>query len=812
MAEPVKMWEQCPLGKAVAAHIKNGLWVFPLHGINDGLVCTCGAVPCGKDNKNAGKHPYTPTAPNGLLNATNDFEVAAEMFQYRIDLNVGIVTGKKSGIVVIDIDNKAANSGDASLVRIQELLGMLPSTMCLTTGNGYHLVFDYPEGGLKTNSNSYGKEYPGIDIRGDGGYIVIYPSRHYSGRYYEADTTGGVIADLPQAHLDFLRADRNKKQKDVDDRSQRSGNTSEWTEGQIAHALTFLEPDMAYLDWIFIGMALHKEGFPLDMWDKWSATGRKYNGIGDLNTHWKSFNSGGARTIGTIIDWAMVQGWEPKGQHIERVASAEADAAVSPLIKNIKEKKRLATHKEKMTDDLSSKIFEGASNPPAAAPPPVLVKNADESIPYVASLGFNPLELPGGLGDTIRWITRHSLYEQPELALYNVLAFAGAVFGRKYASPLDTRTNLYIVATADTGLGKEHSVKMMEVLAMDAGLMDYVGENSIRSDVGLMKSVMAFPSQLMMVDEFGKLMTALSDPKSSHHHKAVIDFFTKIYSKSSGVFKGGRIADDRAPKIAISCPNLCVYGVTTEKSYIPSLKRAAIDSGDLNRFVVLPAYRRPIPKREIPKRERDENLIEWWNGFISRAGSSLGAICNSASILPVPKIVSWGECEQRQYDISIEQTARRDSRDGNKNLWLRLHENTIKIAMIFAIARDPENPIMTHSDFDYAYNIVRSSIEYMTSLAETGISENSQEQSHNEVLKAIVAAGENGLSRREMLRMFRGLRKRDTDDLIATFKEEEVIVVGRSSPRIGRPQAIYYAAETETARAMSAQSSVAAGY
>ena len=87
--------------------------------------------------------------------------------------------------------------------------------------------------------------------------------------------------------------------------------------------------------------------------------------------------------------------------------------------------------------------------------------------------------------------------------------------------------------------------------------------------------------------------------------------------------------------------------------------------------------------------------------------------------------------------------------------------------------------------------------------------ETPQEQSHHEVLKAIMAAGEKGVTRRELLRMFRRFRKRDIDDLIATMKEEEAVVIGRLIPKTGRPQVVYYAAETEAAKKVAANPPVA---
>ncbi|HWP00704.1 MAG TPA: bifunctional DNA primase/polymerase [Methylococcus sp.] len=95
------------------------------------------------------------------------------------DANVAVVTGTVSGLVVLDID--VQHGGAESLARLEQIHGALPSTLeAVTGGGGRHLYFAHPGGILH---NRVGIE-PGIDLRGDGGYVVAPPSLHPSGRRY----------------------------------------------------------------------------------------------------------------------------------------------------------------------------------------------------------------------------------------------------------------------------------------------------------------------------------------------------------------------------------------------------------------------------------------------------------------------------------------------------------------------------------------------------------------------------------------------------------------------------------------------------
>jgi bifunctional DNA primase/polymerase-like protein/primase-like protein len=110
------------------------------------------------------------------------------------DAGIAVVTGSISGVVVLDIDLR--HDGEASLERLQQQHDRLPMTLeCRSGGGGRHLYFAHP-GGLVRNRVGLA---PGVDLRGDGGYVVAPPSLHASGqRYAWVETPDNVaLASLP---------------------------------------------------------------------------------------------------------------------------------------------------------------------------------------------------------------------------------------------------------------------------------------------------------------------------------------------------------------------------------------------------------------------------------------------------------------------------------------------------------------------------------------------------------------------------------------------------------------------------------------
>jgi predicted P-loop ATPase len=160
---------------------------FPLLPINSDGSCGCGDPACG----DSGKHP--------AVRWGRDHLGAGVQLPIPPGHGVGLATGERSGVVVIDLDMKNGVDGVASLA----LLGEVPETLAARTGSGgLHLYFEHPGFPIR---NSAGVLGPGIDVRGDGGYVVLPPSPHRSGGRYEW-AAQVPIAPLPAWLLAALKS------------------------------------------------------------------------------------------------------------------------------------------------------------------------------------------------------------------------------------------------------------------------------------------------------------------------------------------------------------------------------------------------------------------------------------------------------------------------------------------------------------------------------------------------------------------------------------------------------------------------------
>lgn len=150
------------------------LTLFPLRAILPGPSCTCReGARCGS----IGKHPAV---------FWGQLAAGEKIFSDDLTCGYGIATGARSGLFVVDIDGPDAAT-------VLETFGEIPETFTVESprqGGGWHLWYRAPSFSVATSA---GVLAPGVDVRGDGGFVVAPGSPHKSGGMYR------VVDDRPLA-------------------------------------------------------------------------------------------------------------------------------------------------------------------------------------------------------------------------------------------------------------------------------------------------------------------------------------------------------------------------------------------------------------------------------------------------------------------------------------------------------------------------------------------------------------------------------------------------------------------------------------
>lgn len=183
---------------AALGYARNGWAVLPVWWIDDNGQCGCGQPNDAKNHK-AGKHPVGQRdgAPHGVKDATTDAATIRRWFRRYPRMHLGVACGSVSGgLVGLDVDPR--HGGDDTLAMLEACYGPLPNTCTtLTGGGGAHYWFRADDAMRSALRGTLG---PGIDVKSDGGYLVVPPSRHVSGGEYAWDA-GAHPDDTPIAEL-----------------------------------------------------------------------------------------------------------------------------------------------------------------------------------------------------------------------------------------------------------------------------------------------------------------------------------------------------------------------------------------------------------------------------------------------------------------------------------------------------------------------------------------------------------------------------------------------------------------------------------
>lgn len=228
-----------PNGQKALKYAEKLKWpVIPIHVpvfLKSGVRCSCGlAAKCPQ----VGKHPMgmPGLTVNGVNDATLDPDMIRAMWGRHGNANIAVRTGRASTVpgelgggdfFALDIDNKPGKTGKDQLDQLQDYVGVpLPDTVTQESpSGGEHRLFAYPKDttvrvgnrrglSIRTSGRMDGATkvaFPHIDVRGDGGYILVADSvgavqgeaKPYAWQLGQRPTEI-PIAEIPEAWLSVL--------------------------------------------------------------------------------------------------------------------------------------------------------------------------------------------------------------------------------------------------------------------------------------------------------------------------------------------------------------------------------------------------------------------------------------------------------------------------------------------------------------------------------------------------------------------------------------------------------------------------------
>jgi hypothetical protein len=340
------------------------------------------------------------------------------------------------------------------------------------------------------------------------------------------------------------------------------------------------------------------------------------------------------------------------------------------------------------------------------------------------------------------------------MALGVALTIVGTVIGRKVQGPQDSATHLYMIMLAPTGFGKDDPLNCGRRLltAFDERL---IGPDEFVSSQGVWRFLKAKPLCCCFVDELGEQVALINDQKGNGFVAMIFGTFKKCYNAWTEVHTAAKADVDSD---VIRCPAPSIVGAGTPESFFRALRAKDLESGFVNRLVVLPfeGHKKPKEKARTVSSEPPQALLdrlaalprlELIDSVISKDG---------APKLPKPLIIPWAD--DGAADVYFELSRRMDvvqeeGDDNHRDLSQRVCENAIRIATIIAVGRGAR--AVAKEDIQFGIQLMEQSFEAVTGGVERYMFERFEFPRMCEaVFSKIVSAG-GAISARELHRAFR---------------------------------------------------------
>ena len=362
---------------------------------------------------------------------------------------------------------------------------------------------------------------------------------------------------------------------------------------------------------------------------------------------------------------------------------------------------------------------------------PNRIEKQEKEAPLFPNPGPVPdklLSIPGFIDDVVKLSMQSAPYPNRVLSFTGALALLAFLVGRKVQDKRDNRSNIYLIALADSGTGKDHPRKVNFNIAFRAGVAGAIGD-AFASGEGLEDALFMHPSMLFQADEFDCIFNTLKYSKDNRA-ESINEKLLKFYGASNTIYllrkkASAKKKDGTVHEIAhIVNPNLVLLGTAIPQYFYESLSRRVLENGLVARCIIVEAGKRGEAGNPQPITPSD-SLI--------RAATYLANLDvngNLTNEYPKPLIITetpeataalrevQQECDRRYnfYEAQNEGAA--------KALWARAHEKVCKLAMLHGISGNVYNPLITEKSVRWAWKFIDHLTQRMLYMADRYVYEN----------------------------------------------------------------------------------------
>ena len=442
----------------------------------------------------------------------------------------------------------------------------------------------------------------------------------------------------------------------------------------------------------------------------------------------------------------------------------------------------------RISDEMEAKV-----NAVRAAFPKLGLDGAEQDAASSDATDESLLHVPGLIDEIIAYSMRVSKYPSRTLSFCGALALVAHLAGRKFVGVNDARPNLYIVALAGSGSGKEFPRSVNKCLAERVDMLASLSDN-FASGPGIAGRLRRTPTLLYQVDEFHHLLASISGVSSKRDPTAELIWKTllEVFSASNSIYLGrDKAADEGDESKKIYYPSLSLFATGIPLEFYKAMSYSALTDGGLARFLVFENTNRQSRNDAFGLSENPppESLLSNL-AALARIGARFNETGRIDSYL-IKKVAHADGGREAQIRVADEadllyRDAERENDEMAKSVWARSSELVGKLSLNYAISKyvgrydeiciEPEAVI-------WAWKVVKPIQQRMLNMARMFTAPNEFEAKVGEFLSIVEAAGRKGIMRSKLSLKMKCDPK--TLDLVETTLEEREQLRVENLPQTG---------------------------
>jgi len=412
------------------------------------------------------------------------------------------------------------------------------------------------------------------------------------------------------------------------------------------------------------------------------------------------------------------------------------------------------------------------------------------------------LSPPGILGDMVAYYNATARAHQPGIAVQTALATVSVLTGRNYRTTKGNHTSMYFLNVAKSGTGKEHAKTVMEDILMAAGQESLLNGAGYTSAGAVISTLLQKPKHITVIDEFGRYIEAAKASKNSNLMEANTQLMEAI-GRCHGTMRPTAystmtLTKDKADEFQnrkVKNPAITLIAMTTPAALYDNLNSSDIAGGFLGRFIIHQSTQPRMVHDDKDLIDVPNRIVDWAAKIVTRSQPSYndGVASESPHFETLPfsgeALTALREFDQYRVDLSNEL-----EKSNLEALPGRSKEMAMRMALIVALANDPDAGVVDEAATKWAIDYVRFALEQAVSILKMRVSGSEFESEKKEILAAIRAAGSHGVTWSEMMKTppFSHHKRKDLRELLGALTDSTKVGLQTvQTGKKGRPREAY---------------------